>query len=85
MGRLGVFLGGLALASASDLRTGVADLEELGWGAVWCGEALGREAFAHAALILSATRRLAVGTGIANIWARDAAAMANGARTLAEA
>ncbi|HCB58386.1 MAG TPA: LLM class F420-dependent oxidoreductase [Arthrobacter bacterium] len=85
VGRLGVFLGGLALASASDLRTGVADLEELGWGAVWCGEALGREAFAHAALILSATRRLAVGTGIANIWARDAAAMANGARTLAEA
>ena len=37
---------------------------------------MGREAFTHAALLLAGTRRIAVATGIANIWARDAMAMA---------
>ena len=46
---------------------------------------LGQEAFARGAIYLAATERLVVASGIANIWARDAAAMANGGRTLAEA
>lgn len=84
LGRLGVFLGGLALAPASELRQGAAALEAQGWGALWCGEAFGREVFSHAALVLAATERLVVGTAIANIWARDATATANASRTLAE-
>jgi probable F420-dependent oxidoreductase len=40
---------------------------------------------AHAALLLGASERLMVGTGIANIYARDAHAMAQGGRTLEEA
>jgi probable F420-dependent oxidoreductase len=40
--------------------------------------------FAHSALLLGWSERIAVATGIANIWARDPVAMANGARTLAE-
>src|SRR5439155_1362075 len=35
--------------------------------------------------LLAATRRIPVATGIANIWARDAMAMAAGQKTLAEA
>jgi probable F420-dependent oxidoreductase len=61
-------------------------VESLGFNTLWIPESLGsKEAFAHASLLLSATKTLVVATGIANIWARDAVAMANGARTLVDA
>jgi probable F420-dependent oxidoreductase len=61
-------------------------VESLGFKTLWIPESLGsKEAFAHASLLLSATKTLVVATGIANIWARDAVAMANGARTLVDA
>jgi probable F420-dependent oxidoreductase len=60
-------------------------MERLGYGTLWIGESLSQEAFARAAILLAATDRLVVGTGIANIWVRDAVAMANGGRTLSEA
>jgi alkanesulfonate monooxygenase SsuD/methylene tetrahydromethanopterin reductase-like flavin-dependent oxidoreductase (luciferase family) len=62
-----------------------AELEELGWRSLWTWEVFGREALTNAGLLLSATRRLVIGTGIANIWARDPVAMAAAQRTLAEA
>jgi probable F420-dependent oxidoreductase len=61
-------------------------VESLGFKTLWLPESLGsKEAFAHASLALAATKTLVVATGIANIWARDAVAMANGARTLVDA
>jgi probable F420-dependent oxidoreductase len=61
-------------------------VESLGFKALWIPESLGsKEAFAHASLLLAATKTLVVATGIANIWARDAVAMANGARALVDA
>ncbi|MDX1658155.1 MAG: TIGR03620 family F420-dependent LLM class oxidoreductase [Nitriliruptorales bacterium] len=75
----------LGLVSADEARAAAARIEALGFGALWVGEADGREALTHAGLLLEATERLVVATGIANIWARDAQAMINGARTLAEA
>jgi probable F420-dependent oxidoreductase len=66
-------------------RQAAREVEALGFRTLWIPEALGREAFAHAALLLAATERLIVATGIANVWARDAMAMANAQRTLAEA
>jgi alkanesulfonate monooxygenase SsuD/methylene tetrahydromethanopterin reductase-like flavin-dependent oxidoreductase (luciferase family) len=47
-------------------------------------EGPGRDPFAHAAYLLSHTTNLVVATRIANIWARDATAMASAARTVAE-
>jgi probable F420-dependent oxidoreductase len=85
LGRIGIWTFAFELHSAARVREAAAEIEALGWGAIWIPEALGREAFAHAALVLGATRRIPVATGIANIWARDAMAMANGQRTLAEA
>ena len=55
------------------------------FGAVWVGEATGKEVLTHASILLPAASRIVVATGIASIWARDPVAMANGARTLAEA
>ena len=84
-GRFGVFLGSLAGQPASVEREVLAEMEALGYGTAWYGESIGREAFAHGAILLSATRHMVVASGIANIWARDPQAMATGARALAEA
>jgi len=84
-GRFGLFLGSLAGQPAKVERQVVTEIEQLGIGTVWYGEAAGREAFAHGAILLAATDRLVVASGIANIWARDPQAMAAGARALAEA
>jgi probable F420-dependent oxidoreductase len=59
-----------------------AELESLGYAAMWLPEAWGREAFSNAGLMLNATSSMIVATGIANIWARDAVAAANAAKTL---
>ncbi|HKC19219.1 MAG TPA: TIGR03620 family F420-dependent LLM class oxidoreductase [Candidatus Dormibacteraeota bacterium] len=84
-GRFGLFLGSLAGQTAAVERRVAAEIEELGIGTLWYGEAVGREVFAHGAILLAATERLVVASGIANIWARDPQAMAAGGRALAEA
>src|SRR5580704_16460966 len=58
------------------------ELESLGYAAMWLPEAWGREAFTNAGLMLRATSSMIVATGIANIWARDAVATSNAAKTL---
>ena len=86
LGRVGVWLGSIALEPSAVERDAVKKLEALGYGSVWFGESpFNREAFAHAATLLGATERIVVATGIATIWARDAIAMANGTNALAEA
>jgi probable F420-dependent oxidoreductase len=85
LGRVGVW-GALATASAAEERPAAAEIERFGYTALWFGEGLAtKEAFAHAAILLAATERLVVATGIANIYARDPTAMNNAALTLAEA
>ena len=63
----------------------VAELDELGYGALWVPEAWGREAFSAAGLYIASSSRLVVATGIASIWGRDAVATANATRTLSGA
>jgi len=75
----------MAFLRAPELRRAVAEVEEMGFGAIWVGEYLAREVFAACAIILAATGKIKVATGIANIWARDPTAMMNGGRALAEA
>lgn len=61
-------------------------VEELGYGAVWYPETpIGRDAVSAAALLLASSKTLTVGSGIANIWARDATAAGNAALALNEA
>ena len=61
------------------------EAEALGYGSLWLAEAVGRDPFAHAGILLSATERIVVATGIANVYARDPMTMVAGQRTLAEA
>jgi probable F420-dependent oxidoreductase len=85
LGRVGLWSAALANAPAGEVREALPELEELGWPSVWYPEGGGRETFAAAALALAASERIAVCSGIANIYARDATAMMNGGRSLAEA
>lgn len=62
-----------------------AELEELGFRALWIPEAVTREPFANAALLLAATRQMTVATGVASLHARTAMTMNAGWRTLSEA
>jgi len=86
IGRVGVWSGLLGLASAAEERVAVEAVEALGYGALWYAETpASKEALAHGALLLSASRRIVVATGIANIYARDAIAAIAGAAALEEA
>jgi probable F420-dependent oxidoreductase len=86
LSRIGVWLGPLSLLSAAETRELAPELEELGYGAIWFGEGVGtKECFTQASTLLSWTRNAVVGSGIANIYARDPMAMANGGKTLADA
>jgi probable F420-dependent oxidoreductase len=85
LGSIGIWTGQFENHPAAKVQEAARELEELGYGAVWFGEAVGREALTHAALLLAGTRRIVIATGIANIYARDPLAMASGQKTLAEA
>ena len=86
VGRIGVWSGALNMLPATLARDAVAEVEQLGYGAIWFPEPVaGKEALTHAALLLSWSERITVAAAIANIWARDPIAMANGARALSDA
>lgn len=69
IGRVGVWLRGAPDATLARV------LEELGFGAVWIGGSPGGD-LAGVERILAATSRIAVATGIINVWKDDAADIA---------
>lgn len=62
-----------------------AELDELGYGAIWVPEAVGRDPFTSAGLLLTASNRIVLATGIASLHARTAMTMQAGWKTLTEA
>ena len=86
LGRVGIWSFALQANPASVERATIGAYEALGYRTTWIPESIGsKEAFTHASLLLAASERMIVATGIANLYARDPMAMVNGARTLAEA
>src|SRR6266404_2766915 len=85
LGATGIWTTKLDNFPAAQTQEAVAELEELGFGALWFGEATGREALANAGLLLAGTKRIVIATGIANIYGRDPVTMAAAQKTLAEA
>jgi probable F420-dependent oxidoreductase len=85
IGRLGVWYGQIDALPTGEARRAAQIVEELGFGALWVAEAVGRDPFVSSALLLDATERLVLATGIANIYARDPMTMSAGAKTLVEA
>ncbi|GEE01697.1 LLM class F420-dependent oxidoreductase [Gordonia spumicola] len=85
LGPLGVWSYQLDVLPMAQSRDVAAELDDLGFGALWVPEAFAREPFASAALLLEATRSMTVATGIASLHARTAMTMNAGWRTLTEA
>ncbi len=84
-GAIGVWQSQFSWLESSHVMKAASALEDAGYAALWYPESFGREAMVTASLLLQATSGIDVASGIANIWGRDAVAMANGARSLAEA
>src|SRR5438270_13623226 len=82
---VGIWTGNLDFLPTSAMKEAAAELEALGYGAIWVPEVAGRDVFVALTHILSSTTHLVGATGIANIWGRDAVAMACGVRALTEA
>ncbi|WP_040840628.1 TIGR03620 family F420-dependent LLM class oxidoreductase [Nocardia brevicatena] len=82
MPRTGIWVNGLDLQAPAAATELVAELEELGLGAIWLSEGLAHDPFVTAAGLLAATRRLLVGTGIAVTYGRHPHWMRASARAL---
>lgn len=85
MGPIGLWQFSLDRQPWSRAKELAAELEAMGWHALWIPEATNRNAFVNATLLLGATTTMTIATGIAPIHNRDAIASANGQRTLDEA
>jgi probable F420-dependent oxidoreductase len=83
LGKLGVWVGMDAM-SANAAAEFARRVEAWGYAALWIPESRGRNALVHSAWLLAQTHNLVVATGIANIYARDPMATANGQKALAE-
>jgi probable F420-dependent oxidoreductase len=84
LGAVGVWshLDTLGIAQA---RAYAARVEALGFGTLWVPETVGRDPFTSLGLIAAETSRMALGTSIASMWARDAQTTRMAAHTLDEA
>jgi probable F420-dependent oxidoreductase len=85
IGRVGIWYGSIDALPTPEAQRAAQVVEELGFGALWVAEAVGRDPFVSSAVLLSATSKLCLATGIANIYARDPMTMVAGQKTLAEA
>ena len=83
LGKIGVWFF-TDLLTAGDAAVAARRIEELGYGALWIPETMGRNPFAHAAWLLANTERLIVATGIANIYHREPGVTVQAQKTLAE-
>jgi probable F420-dependent oxidoreductase len=84
LGRLGVWghLDSLAIDAA---RAFARRAEDLGYGALWVPETVGREPFTLLGLLAGATERMVLGTSVVGIWGHDAQTTRIAAETLTEA
>jgi probable F420-dependent oxidoreductase len=85
LGRIGLWAADFDLQPMTKAQEAIAQVEEMGYGAVWVPEAVIREPFASTALLLSATKKMVLATGIASLHARTAQTMQAGWKTLTEA
>jgi probable F420-dependent oxidoreductase len=83
--KIGIWTGAFEQQPAGKVKETVAELEQLGYGAVWFSEAFGRESLTQAGLLLSASSHIVVATGITNIYGRDPVSAAAAQKTLSEA
>src|SRR5438552_5378833 len=78
LGPVGLWTYQLRFQDAAALPEVLAEVESLGYGAVWFPGGPVDNAFDQARLLLDSSSRLTVATGILSVWVGDAAAVADG-------
>jgi probable F420-dependent oxidoreductase len=86
LGRVGAWTFAFDVRAIEQVREDAAAIEAMGYSTLWIPEgSTSRDVFAHLSLLLDATERIGVASGIANVTARQPEVMAAGFRTLADA
>ena len=74
----GVWSGALRYGDRGDINDAAAELEGLGYSAIWVPGGAGGDIFGDCSALLEATERVTVATGILNIWMHEAQEVAEG-------
>lgn len=85
IGRVGLWTFLLDEHPTSRVRELAQEIEEMGWPTLWRPESTGRDALVSSSVLLDATSRLVVASGIAQIYARHPVTTAAAQKTLFEA
>jgi len=85
IGRVGLWTFLLDEHPTSRVRDVVQEIEEMGWPTLWRPESTGRDVLVASSVMLDATSRLIVASGIAQIYARHPVTTAAAQKTLFEA
>ena len=85
LGTLGVWSIGIRQVADSAVRAAAAELEQLGYGTIWYSGGSGTRGFDIGRVLLQATDRIAIATGITSIWATTAAQSAVGFEQMEQA
>lgn len=80
--RVRIWTATLDVCPARQMLDIASELDELGYGSLWFGEAHGGESLTTSTALVGATRSIVIGTGIANIDALGPMATAAAARTV---
>jgi probable F420-dependent oxidoreductase len=85
LGTVGAWTFAFDAQPVADVRAGASALEELGYSALWVPEGSGsRDILTHLSVLLQATERITVASGIANVTARQPEVLQAGIVTLAD-
>jgi len=71
--KIGIWSLGLHSADPGESRDAAAELDELGFGSIWMPGGIDDKVLGDVELVLAATRRATVATGIINIWKQSPA------------
>ena len=82
LGRVGIWSGQLRRADPAAISEAAAELDELGFGAIWVPGGHGGDVFGDVGRLLAATTRATVATGILNVWMHTPDEAATGHATL---
>lgn len=71
VGRIGIWSMELRFGDAGEVAEAAAELDELGYGAIWFPGGIGGDVTGDFSRLLAATRRATIATGIINIWKHE--------------
>jgi probable F420-dependent oxidoreductase len=77
IGRIGIWSMELRFGDSGETAKAAAELDELGYGALWIPGAMGGDLLTALSRLLESTKNITIASGILNIWKHDAQDVAN--------